>query len=180
MKDKTFEIGWILIPPSIAARNDLTSTDKLLLGKINGLTGIKGYCFASNEWLGQQIGLKSHSVSELLTKFEEMKLISRDTVRNDKNEIIERKIYPLYHESDIPMSSERHTPMSSEPQDSNRDTSIETNNGEKEDFKEWKETWSSNRNKTKAPGPGKRPNYNNDTQKFEKKVREVIDATDII
>lgn len=91
-KDNNFELGWVLIPPHIMARKDLTLTDKVLLGKINGLTGEKGYCWASNEWLGKQIGIEEQTVKNLLVKFAKMKLINREFIYTEKMEIQERRL----------------------------------------------------------------------------------------
>jgi hypothetical protein len=113
------EIGWCLIPPTILSRTDLNSTEKILLGRIYGLVSREGYCFASNEWLGEQIGIKPHTISLMLTRLNRMRLIRISLKRVKSKKYSQRKIYPLWrntargvaesrlHAGGIPLGSER-------------------------------------------------------------------------
>jgi len=56
------EVGPVVIPPYIMADDNLSLTLKVLWGKINGLTGKTGYCFASNEWLAASLGRSKGTV----------------------------------------------------------------------------------------------------------------------
>ena len=84
-------IGWCVIPPYIMSRADLSSNEKMLYGRILGLSGKEGYCFASNEWLGKQIGLTGRAVRAIIAKLKEKKLIDTEV---DLTLISQRKIYP--------------------------------------------------------------------------------------
>lgn len=87
------ELGWCLIPPYIMARNDLSSTQKIFFGRIQGLTGKKGYCYASNRWLGAQLGLKKETVTSILNQLQSKGLVKVEVLRDGKNEVLERQIF---------------------------------------------------------------------------------------
>ena len=89
------KIGHIYIPAHIMDRNDLTLVEKVLYGKIIGLTEKKGYCYSTNEWLAHQIGLSYSGVSNSISKFVRLELIKREIIRNEKKEIIQRKLFPF-------------------------------------------------------------------------------------
>lgn len=91
-EENTLSIGWCVIPPYIMNRPDLSSNEKLLYGRILGLSDKEGYCFASNEWLGQQIGLEGRSVRAIIAKLKVKGLID---VEVDLKLVSQRRIYPL-------------------------------------------------------------------------------------
>lgn len=66
MTENTF----IIVPPHIVGDDNLTVTEKMLFGLINGLTSKYGYCFATNGYLGSQIGLSDGRVSKHISKLE--------------------------------------------------------------------------------------------------------------
>lgn len=88
-------IGWSLVPPTILGTDNLNSTQKLLWGRINGLLTDKGYCYASNKWLGGQLGLKKETISNYISDMEDKGYLKRELIRNEDNEIIERQLTPL-------------------------------------------------------------------------------------
>lgn len=117
-------IGWCLIPPWIMSRDDLTSTQKLLYGRIQGLVDKKGYCFASNRWLAKQMNLTSDRVSEILSEMRSKDIIEIDIIRNDINQVVERRIYlssPLPGKNRVPPPEQPNT--SSAPPRTNPPTS---------------------------------------------------------
>jgi hypothetical protein len=87
-------IGWCLIPPTIVARRDLSLMEKYLLGRIVGLIGSKGYCYASNAWLGAQLGAAKGTVANLLSKLGKRHLIRIEVIYSSRGEVEERRIYP--------------------------------------------------------------------------------------
>lgn len=66
MSDSTF----IIIPPHICADKNLSPSEKLVFGQVNGLTNQHGYCFATNGYIGDQIGLSDSVVSKHISKLE--------------------------------------------------------------------------------------------------------------
>lgn len=90
--------GYCIVPSYILKLENLSSTKKLLLGRIFSLANNnrEGYCFASNAYLGENVGLKSSSVSRNLSELEDLGFIDLDKkasyVPNDTN----RAIYPQF------------------------------------------------------------------------------------
>lgn len=93
--EESFEnIGVCVIPSHVAGRSDLTSSQKMIYGRIFGLTGKRGYCWASNRWIGSQLGMTPENVSKLIGELQKKGLLVVDVVRDPKtNEVKERKIY---------------------------------------------------------------------------------------
>jgi hypothetical protein len=85
--------GWGLIPPYIMASKDLKANEKLLYGRILGLTNKHGYCWASNYWLGLQIGIEEQTVANIIWSFKKKGLIETKVFRDDKNKITKRHIF---------------------------------------------------------------------------------------
>jgi hypothetical protein len=127
-KNKDPNVGWILVPPEIVFREDLTISEKYLFGRINGLKHRKGYCFASNKWLGEQIGLKANTVSSLITNLVKKKLLARKVIRNKDKKVIERRLYILPNSNKIPPLLKSDTPPLLKSKDSIRDISNRDNN----------------------------------------------------
>lgn len=87
------QTGWCLIPPHIVANKDFTASEKLLYGRIVGLTGKNGYCWASNYWLGLQIGINEKTVKNIIWSFKKKGLIETKVFRDDDNHITKRYIF---------------------------------------------------------------------------------------
>lgn len=87
-------VGWIIVPPAIAGRTDLTDSEKLVLGKIIGLLSDKGYCFATNEYIASNTGKREDRVSKIISRLTEKKEIRIELLRKDGNPWkTERRIY---------------------------------------------------------------------------------------
>lgn len=86
-------IGWCLIPPFIMCRDDLSHSQKILYGRIQGLVNNLGYCFATNHWLGNQACLKKETVSSLLSDLQNKQLLQIDVIRDERNRVVERRIF---------------------------------------------------------------------------------------
>lgn len=69
------DIGYLYIPEYIMAMDDLSLQEKVVYGRIVGLTGEKGYCFATNEWLGKQIGLSADRVKKIISRLNKLSII---------------------------------------------------------------------------------------------------------
>lgn len=87
----TFGVGWCLIPPQVLGDNRLSQLEKLLVGRILGLLGNRGYCFASNKWLGGQFGCSESSVSKSLTKLNKLGVVKVKVYKTKKG--TNRRIY---------------------------------------------------------------------------------------
>lgn len=111
--------GWCLIPPEIVSRNDLTPNEKLIIGRINGLCSLKGYCFASNSWLSRQFGLSPGTISNIVSSLVKKNFLRREVVRNNEGRIIQRRLYT--------QSIKKWIRINSLVEGSNRETSIRDN-----------------------------------------------------
>ena len=90
MKQQT---GWCLIPPHIIANENLSANEKLVFGRIMGLSNKFGYCTASNYWLGKQLGLDDGTIKNIIISLKKQKLLDTKVKRDDKNHIIKRYIF---------------------------------------------------------------------------------------
>lgn len=91
------EIGHVYIPAHVMAREDINILQKMLYGKIVGLTGKDGFCFAGNEWLGKQLGKSHKTISKWISELVSLGLVRREVVRDEKGAIIKRKLFPLFN-----------------------------------------------------------------------------------
>jgi DNA-binding MarR family transcriptional regulator len=65
------------IQSRILCATDISANQKLLIALIANLSNAKGYCFASNEYLGKRLNIKKDSVRKLLTDLEDKNYIGR-------------------------------------------------------------------------------------------------------
>lgn len=116
------KIGYYaIIPATVLFNENLKANEKLLYAVITALSNKEGYCFASNSYLGDLFNAKPHTISEWVSHLSKMGFVYVDIVRNEKNEIIKRRIYP----NDTPYTINKTYPypinttegMSQKPQD---------------------------------------------------------------
>jgi len=89
------QIGAVYIPAPIMCEETITMTQKVIWGRIQGLSVKEGYCYASNKWIGEQIGLSKGTISNNISVLVAMGYLAREIIRNDNNEIKERRLYPI-------------------------------------------------------------------------------------
>lgn len=116
------KIGYYaIIPATVLFNENLKANEKLLYAVITALSNKEGYCFASNSYLGELFNAKAHTISEWVSHLSKLGFVYVDIVRNEKNEIIRRRIYP----NDTPYTINKTYPysinttegMSQKPQD---------------------------------------------------------------
>jgi len=104
------EQNWAaIIPCRYLISKDINSTQKLLIGLISSLSNLKGYCFASNEYLANLLDINKVTASHLISDLEKKGYIGRIIYRNDKKQIEQRVLVLILDkqvdiENDIPMS----------------------------------------------------------------------------
>ena len=76
-----------VIPTEIMLSNDLSSTAKILYGVISSLTNEKGYCWASNDYLGSLLNISSKTASLLIKELSDYGYIQSDVEKNYKRKI---------------------------------------------------------------------------------------------
>ena len=113
-------IGYFaVIPATVLFNNELKPNEKLLYALITALSNKEGYCYASNKYLGEKLGVDHKTVSRWIANLRKYNYLVIDIIRNEQQEIIQRKIYP----NDIPYLSKNHYPyILNTPIATNRDS----------------------------------------------------------
>ena len=107
----------------------LSARKCILMGVLIGLSKREGYAYPSNQTLSKIMNVSVDSIQRDLQSLEESKYIKREVERNEKKEIVSRKIYILDLTADLrlPLTADLRLP-SPQKCDSNRDKSININN----------------------------------------------------
>ena len=110
-----------LLPPAVRYDQELRPAAKLLYAEISAMADVTGFCWASNRYLGALLGLAKRTVTELLAQLEEHGYIMIEVLRNEKNEITERRLFltdaglmrlpPVTKNTHPPIAENRYTPM---------------------------------------------------------------------
>lgn len=99
-------MSFIAIPFELLSREDLSCSHKVLMGLIHSLSAKDGYCYASNQYLGEAIGVSSENVRKWVSQLEQKGILSRIVKRKPNGEIDVRELRLL-----TPMVLNDHTPM---------------------------------------------------------------------
>lgn len=96
VKDEEIQrIGYYAIIPATVLFNErLKPNEKLLYALITALSSKEGYCYASNKYLGEKLGVDPVTVSRWITDLRRNNYVFVDIMRNEKKEIICRRIFP--------------------------------------------------------------------------------------
>lgn len=101
------KIGYYaIIPATILFNEQLKANEKLLYAVITVLSNKEGYCFASNGYLGNLLNSQAHTISKWISNLKKLGFVYLDIIKNEKGEIIQRRIYP----SDTPYTINRTYP----------------------------------------------------------------------
>ena len=93
MEEKQNVGYYSIIPSTILYNKNLKSNQKILYAVITSLSNKEGYCFASNKYLAEKLNVGSNTVSGWITDLRRKNFIQVELIRNDKQEIIQRRIY---------------------------------------------------------------------------------------
>lgn len=117
-----------IIPATVLYNKNLKPNAKLLYAIITSLSNKEGYCYASNKYLGEKLGVDHTTVSRWLKDLRDNNFIFVDIVTNEKKEVICRKIFP----HDIPYMQNNQYPYMLKNQqgidDKAKDNNINNNN----------------------------------------------------
>ena len=103
------KIGYYaIIPATVLFNEKIKANEKLLYAIITVLSNKEGYCFASNSYLGKLLNAKPHTISKWVSHLKELGFVCLDMIKNEKGEIIQRRIYP----NDTPYTINRTYPYS--------------------------------------------------------------------
>ena len=102
MENEENNIGYYaVIPATVLFNNELKPNEKLLYAIITALSNKEGFCYASNKYLGDKLGADPKTVSRWIANLRKYNYLIIDIIRNEQQEIIQRKIYP----NDVPYLS---------------------------------------------------------------------------
>ena len=91
MKDK---VGYYsIIPSKILYNKQLKANEKLLYAMITSLACKEGFCFATNNYFAEELGVHPKTVSSWISDLRDKNFIKVDLIRNENKQIIQRKIY---------------------------------------------------------------------------------------
>ena len=82
-----------IIPATVRYDQRLTPAEKLLYGEITALSNKEGYCYAQNRYFADLYNVAIGSVSRWLSNLQKFGYIIIEIIRNNKREVIERRIY---------------------------------------------------------------------------------------
>ena len=93
-KIKDFKNGlYSIIPSKILYNKELKANEKLLYAMITSLACKEGYCFATNNYFAEELGVHPKTVSSWISDLREKNYIKVEMVRKENKQIIKRKIY---------------------------------------------------------------------------------------
>ena len=84
---------YAVIPATVRYDERLKYAERLLYGEITSLIGEGGYCFAQNSYFSDLYKVIPGTISRWISHLKELGYIKVELIRNEKNEIIERRIY---------------------------------------------------------------------------------------
>lgn len=91
MKDK---VGYYsIIPSRILYNKQLKANEKLLYAMMTSLACKEGFCFATNNYFAEELGVHPKTVSTWISDLRDKNFIKVDLIRNENKQIIQRKIY---------------------------------------------------------------------------------------
>ena len=93
MEEKQETSYYSIIPATILYNENLKANQKLLYAIITSLTHKEGYCYATNRYLAEKLGVKTNTVSSWITDLNRKGFIKVELIRNDKKQIVGRRIY---------------------------------------------------------------------------------------
>ena len=124
------KIGYYaIIPATVLFNEKIKANEKLLYAVITVLSNKEGYCFASNSYLGRLLNAQPHTISKWISHLKELGVVCLDIIKNDKGEIIQRRIYindiPYVTKMTYPYTIKMSEGMSQKRQDNNINIKID-------------------------------------------------------
>lgn len=93
-QENTDGFAFLMIPQVVAQDKRLKGNEKLLYGHIFSLTKKEGYCWATNEYLSDLMGVSKDCISRYITHIIELGYLERVVVKDKKSgQITCRKLY---------------------------------------------------------------------------------------
>ena len=94
MKENKEKIGYYsVIPATVLYNKELKANEKLLYAIITSLACKEGYCFATNNYFAEELGVHPKTVSSWISDLKNKNYLKVEIVRKENKQIIQRKIY---------------------------------------------------------------------------------------
>lgn len=84
---------FVILPSDILDDNNISSSAKIFYGRIMSLTHKEGYCYATNKYLAEKCKTNERNISNWLKILKDQMYIFCEYVKNEKGEIVLRKIF---------------------------------------------------------------------------------------
>lgn len=84
---------YAIIPATVRYDADLPANAKLLYGELTALANAEGYCWATNAHFTALYNVSDRTVSRWIEELIKKGYISREVIRNAKQEVTERRLY---------------------------------------------------------------------------------------
>ena len=84
---------YAIIPAYIRYNKELKFAERLMYGEITALSNKEGYCYASNRYFADLYGVSISTILRWISHLAELGSLRIEIIRNDKKEIVERRIY---------------------------------------------------------------------------------------
>lgn len=115
MEDDIRANYFAIIPAYIRYNKELKFGERLMYGEITALSNKEGYCYAKNKYFADLYNVSQSTISRWISHLAELNSIDVQIIRNDKKEIIERRIYI----KDTPYMQNNQYPMRKKSKDNN-------------------------------------------------------------
>lgn len=126
-----------IIPATVRYSKDLSPNEKLMYSEITALSNKYGYCKALNNYFAELYGVSVKTVSKWISNLEKHGFIEREVLRDQSNQVIGRKLYPVFDQGGLPSKKSRPStrkggdPLHEKAEDNNtsmNNTSMNSNN----------------------------------------------------
>ena len=82
-----------LLPPRVRYDRGLRPAAKLLFAEISAMTDVTGFCWASNRYLADLLGVTKNTVSAMVGELEARGFLEIEVLRDEKNAVTERRLF---------------------------------------------------------------------------------------
>lgn len=106
---------YAVLPAKVLLSKELTDKQKLLIALISNLSNERGYCFASNKYLGECLDCSESTIKEHLKKLEELGILGRVIKLKENGEVDFRSLIitieiPQPENTTTPAEKQTHPP----------------------------------------------------------------------
>lgn len=93
MNEENRPAYYAIIPSEVRYCEELKYSERLLYGEITALSGKEGYCFATNKYFAGLYHVIPGTISRWISHLEKLGFIKTEIITDDRNQILERRIY---------------------------------------------------------------------------------------